>query len=310
MNPISKITIKGETREIFCPSSERTNILHNWDFRNPVNQRGQTIYPSGGYTIDRWVHSSGVAGRFTLSVMDKFIRITTTGSVTETNPGIFQFLESPETFAGKTLTYSIMYRTPVGYRGNFNISVGFGEAGTGDSVHYNLPASENWTIASFTVDLTEEQGLRNCYVGDSSIRLGMPSQIGDYIDIAAVKLEIGAASTLANNPPMDFGRELAVCRRYQVIYRGNSVRFRATSIPEGGQMHFAIPLTTPMRITPTIIGTPIIRPLSVPTGITIPAVLSVWTSQDADFVRVGAIANPNSDSLLEFPDGAGFDANL
>lgn len=34
------------------------NLLDNSDFRNPVNQRGQTIYDkTSGYTIDRWFHA-------------------------------------------------------------------------------------------------------------------------------------------------------------------------------------------------------------------------------------------------------------
>ena len=31
------------------------NLLDNSDFRNPVNQRGQTSYKTAGYTIDRWL---------------------------------------------------------------------------------------------------------------------------------------------------------------------------------------------------------------------------------------------------------------
>ena len=30
------------------------NLLDNWYFGNPVNQRGQTEYTGGGYTVDRW----------------------------------------------------------------------------------------------------------------------------------------------------------------------------------------------------------------------------------------------------------------
>ena len=37
------------------------NLLDNSDFRNPVNQRGQTIYDADGYCFDRWViwHQNG-----------------------------------------------------------------------------------------------------------------------------------------------------------------------------------------------------------------------------------------------------------
>ena len=33
----------------------RKNILHNWDFRNPVNQRGQTEYTPTSHAMDRWI---------------------------------------------------------------------------------------------------------------------------------------------------------------------------------------------------------------------------------------------------------------
>lgn len=36
------------------------NLLDNSDFRNPVNQRGQTSYTAAGYTIDRWAVTSGL----------------------------------------------------------------------------------------------------------------------------------------------------------------------------------------------------------------------------------------------------------
>ena len=31
------------------------NLLDNWYFADPINQRGQTEYTEGGYTIDRWI---------------------------------------------------------------------------------------------------------------------------------------------------------------------------------------------------------------------------------------------------------------
>ena len=38
------------------------NLLDNSDFRNPVNQRGQTEYINNGYTIDRWELYAGAVG--------------------------------------------------------------------------------------------------------------------------------------------------------------------------------------------------------------------------------------------------------
>lgn len=51
------------------------NLLDNSDFRNPVNQRGQTDYTSNGYTIDRWELYSGIVGVSSLGY------ITTSGQM-------------------------------------------------------------------------------------------------------------------------------------------------------------------------------------------------------------------------------------
>lgn len=51
------------------------NLLDNSDFRNPVNQRGQTDYTNNGYTIDRWEIYSGAVGVSSLGY------ITTSGQM-------------------------------------------------------------------------------------------------------------------------------------------------------------------------------------------------------------------------------------
>lgn len=37
----------------------RRNLLDNWYFADPINQRGNTAYTSAGYTIDRWRSNGG-----------------------------------------------------------------------------------------------------------------------------------------------------------------------------------------------------------------------------------------------------------
>jgi len=44
-------TLGGKAPEYYI---QPLNLLDNSDFRNPVNQRGQTSYSTVGYTIDRW----------------------------------------------------------------------------------------------------------------------------------------------------------------------------------------------------------------------------------------------------------------
>ena len=50
------------------PGWNNPNLLINWDFRNPVNQRGQTYY-NNGYGIDMWMQVSDI------SVKDGYISI-------------------------------------------------------------------------------------------------------------------------------------------------------------------------------------------------------------------------------------------
>ena len=55
---------------------ERQNILHNGDFRNPVNQLGRLEYSgSGVYAIDRWA----VLGAGLLTVNNGFITVSASG---------------------------------------------------------------------------------------------------------------------------------------------------------------------------------------------------------------------------------------
>ena len=56
------------------------NLLDNSDFRNPVNQRGQTTYNAKWqYTIDRWIVASVSSdGALSLDITDSGITITNT----------------------------------------------------------------------------------------------------------------------------------------------------------------------------------------------------------------------------------------
>lgn len=57
---MADITTKYKSKftgaEIDAKLSRQTNpnLLDNWYFGNPVNQRGQTEYTAAGYTVDRW----------------------------------------------------------------------------------------------------------------------------------------------------------------------------------------------------------------------------------------------------------------
>ena len=71
-NSADSAKLGGKAPEYYI---QTRNLLDNSDFRNPVNQRGQTDYTSNGYTIDRWALYSGEVGVSSLGY------ITTSGQM-------------------------------------------------------------------------------------------------------------------------------------------------------------------------------------------------------------------------------------
>lgn len=107
-----KLEIRGDTIPVSAtdptPVSEaltasgggvNPNLLDNWYFGNPVNQRGQTEYTGDKYTVDRWhLATDGV-----LTVADEGIRLTS-GALFEP----FEY-ELSSFLKGKTVTYSFFF---------------------------------------------------------------------------------------------------------------------------------------------------------------------------------------------------------
>lgn len=77
------------------------NLLDNWYFGNPVNQRGQMEYSSSGYTIDRWY-----AEQITVQVMGGYIKCTSSGTYTRLQQTIEGFY-----LAGNTITFSALAKS-------------------------------------------------------------------------------------------------------------------------------------------------------------------------------------------------------
>ena len=162
------------------------NLLHNWDFRNPVNQRGASgTITATGYFIDRWK--------------------LTSGSVT---------LES----TGLTLNGTIVQISEYAWGTNVTASV---------------------RMVSGTATITYDNTTKTTTVTSS----------GGVIE--AVKLEYGGVSTLANDPPADYGEQLALCQRF-FTYIGSTSVFTGI-FDSTTQARLYIPLPVSMRISaPTI----------------------------------------------------------
>lgn len=67
------------------------------------------------------------------------------------------------------------------------------------------------------------------------------------------KLEMGSISTLTNDPPQDYGVELAKCQRYQASLSGPATNRIRNSYISSGNIDFPIPVSQTLRTAPTIV---------------------------------------------------------
>ena len=88
--------------------SSRPNLLDNWYFGNPINQRGQEHYDIKNlvYTIDRWKSSGNLDTRHygTLDISDDYVLIKSDNA----SMGIHQVLENVSDLNGKSCTLSVL----------------------------------------------------------------------------------------------------------------------------------------------------------------------------------------------------------
>ena len=192
------------------------NILHNSDFRNPVNQRGVSgTISSAGYFYDRWLLNSGsvtvAAGYLTMA----------SGAVIE------QRIEGLD-LAGETVTVSVKVGTSyISGSGTFPTSAGTASVTLTGFGTATLGYNANYMFIRFTTDAAR--------------------------NLAACKCELGTVSTLAYDPPMDFGAELWKCQRFYARCNGNQQTYYM--IETATKTHYyKVYWPRPFRITPTVVS--------------------------------------------------------
>lgn len=205
----------------------RPNLLDNWYFGRPVNQRGQTSYSADWiYTIDRWQTSENS----TLTVNN--------GSVSLTGSYIFEPLEEiVDVLKGKTVTVSLLFST-----GELEFATGV------------VPTT--WSGWSSIVK-NSHVGLQG--IGEDSSRLWL--LITDSAkNILAAKLELGSTQTLAHregdkwvlNEIPDYGEQLRRCQRYfRRIAPAQYAGFARGCAYNANSVRVMIPFET-MRTSPSL----------------------------------------------------------
>ena len=218
--PDSDETIAEHYRQ-FC----NRNLLDNWYFANPVNQKGQMEYTGSGYTIDRW-RSYGAK----VSINDGYISLSTEG-----NPTFCQ--KSELDLYDKTLTFSVLLAN--------------GSLCTGTGILASDTAWKNTTLyedSSIKLWLQNSNPLFNTAI---DIKGNTP------VDLVAAKLEFGSSQTLAHkegskwvlNEIPDYATELAKCQRYFYKTQG-AFEYRGIAISRWYVSSGTIELPVPMRIKP------------------------------------------------------------
>lgn len=193
------------------------NLLDNWFFADPINQRGQTEYTGAGYTIDRWKQDC------TLAIKDGYI----THTPNEWWNALYQPIDAKITNAliGRKVTLSVLARSAIS--GNqmrialYDITANSME---GTVAYINTYGDLNVLSATFTVP---ESFAGHVISAHFSVSTNFAGQ-GGSADLVAVKLEIGDKQTLAhqdaskkwvlNDPPPDKGMELLKCQRYYQLF--------------------------------------------------------------------------------------------
>lgn len=172
------------------------NLLDNWYFADPINQRGETEYTTEySYTIDRWINGTGK------------LELTEQGLIIPPQNHPQQVLEDyiANTIKGRLVTISLLcadntlHKTSAIFPQNndpFYASDGY--------INFELAISD---------------------LGKSYIALRNSSDENKIF--VAAKLELGPVQTLAhqdadgnwvlNDPPPNKALELAECQRYQVV---------------------------------------------------------------------------------------------
>ena len=217
----------------------RPNLLDNWYFGNPINQRGQTEYTGNGYTVDRWMIGAGSNG--TLSLADSGLKLSRTDGPMYLAHRILK-TQIPE---GSVLTYSVL--TSYGlFSTSFvvkNDTYHEQVVGGGISLGWNYtPAG----MVEFTL---------------------VNNTVNSDVTVLAAKLELGPTQTLAHregdrwvlNEIPDYGEQLRRCQRYARSLRGNSKSAYcqlATGVATSStKATLYVPLAQPLRTGPAITST-------------------------------------------------------
>lgn len=212
------------------------NLLDNWYFGNPVNQRGHTEYSGNEYTVDRW--TQGFDGTLTSTLTDDGIKIVAGNDGTYKN--FEQRLLDVPTNSTFTLSFLVDNYTSVN---QIYVGIGIGQFDIKDNL----------------ISLTFKTG--SSILGRKSF--GIQVKIGKTATIKAAKLELGPTQTLAHlengnwvlNEIPKYEDILSNCQRYafNVFNPDENYEILGSGFAMDANQFFCfIPIPVTLRGKPTI----------------------------------------------------------
>lgn len=202
------------------------NLLDNSDFRNPVNQRGQTSYTAAGYTIDRW--KKGYAEPI-VSIVSDGLMLTNADT---TRRYIMQSIENFNTSKKHTAAVWLADGTTV--CGSFQI---------------NAVAGESVDICQWDSNYS---GIKIRYSDSiNGIEVFLMIGTGETSTIKHVAIYEGefTLETLPEYQPKGYAAELLECQRY--YYKPGAATYYGYSGSDKS-IYVAVQMPVIMRIIPTV----------------------------------------------------------
>ena len=222
-----------------CKLAEKPNpnLLDNWYFARPVNQRGQGSYTGvlGVYGIDRW-HQQEAA--LIATVADQYVEFSNINS--DGSSFLIQMIENGiRTLPGKTVTFSMLE-----YGGDFN--------------YFTTEISNPETGLASDIMYTTNYDVYFWKYTETALGLVIGLHPHSAISSVAVKLEIGTQQTLAHqkngvwilNEIPDYQEQLLKCQCYYRVLQAQQIPGIMYTQNEGV---FLVPGFM-MRTTPTVLG--------------------------------------------------------
>lgn len=255
----------------------RPNLLDNWYFGRPVNQRGQTEYSGMGYTVDRWM------------IDVQSINVVDNGLTLNNALDMFQRCEgnTMNRLLGRTVTLSLLTADNRLFYGTMT-----------------LP-SDRKSGGEFVTAYTDANGALQCYIDgtdNSNIDQIFRIYTKTTVTIFAAKLELGPTQTLAHregdkwvlNEVPDYGEQLRRCQRYcrpiphrLDVYAVNGTYY-AYTLESFEEMR-----SVPVSLT-NLIGKNVINVI----GNNVATIADVYTWNKHGGVAIHLSQNPNTDIVF------------